>query len=112
MGSRGAAAFALPSPSLQGCTALPDHPQGRLWDGTGEGESQICVFGNISPALLSPSCPSHPGVEPLEPDSSSMTLQSLTLWDVWLPLKAPACSAIPLVQSRGIIHISDKRIGY
>lgn len=28
------------------------------------------------------------------------------------PLKAPGCSAISLVQSRGIIHISDKRIGY
>lgn len=62
-----------------------------------------------SPALLNPSCPSQPGVEP---DSSSMTPQSLTLRDVRLLLKAPACSAIPLVQSRGIIHISDKRIGY
>lgn len=62
-----------------------------------------------SPALLNPSCPSQDGVEP---DSSSMTPQSLTLRDARLSPKAPACSAIPPVQSRGIIHISDKRIGY
>lgn len=28
------------------------------------------------------------------------------------PRQAPACSAISPVRSRGIIHISDKRIGY
>lgn len=47
MGRRGAAAFALPSPAAQGCAALSDCPEGHLWDGTGEGESQVHVFRNI-----------------------------------------------------------------
>lgn len=107
MGSRGAAAFALPSLALCGCAALPDHPQGRLWDGSREGQSRIHVFGNIP-------CPAEPQL-PFPPRCGAT--------GAWEHLHdpavinavgraAPACSAIPPVQSRGIIHISDKRIGY
>lgn len=89
----------LPYPTiLKGvCGMAPGRLKARL----------VCL--GSPPALLEPGCPCQAGVEP---DSSSMTPQSLTLWDARLPPGAPACSAIPPVQSRGIIHISDKRIGY
>lgn len=42
--------------------ALPDHPEGRLWDGTGEGEIQTGVFGIIPwPAEPQPSFPGRCG---------------------------------------------------
>lgn len=46
-------------------------------------------------ACWTPSCPFHPGVEPLEPDSSSMTPQSLTLRDVRLHWRLLAALPFP-----------------
>jgi len=50
---RGAAAFVLLPPAVWGCSALSGCLKARLWDGPGEGGSQIRAFGNI-PCPLEP----------------------------------------------------------
>lgn len=96
---KGATAFLLLS-------AMSNHLEAHVWDGTGEGERNV-------PSPLEPRvaiCPLHPVAMLL--NRRTVSPQPLTPQDAPFPPTAPGGSAISLVQSRGIIHISDKRIGY